>query len=106
MLSYHRQLIALRHAFSALQTGAYIPLYAEGNVYIFARVLAEEQLIIAVNVGSETEQIVCSIPAEKIKLRSLIQRFGEAHVSWTDTGDPVQRLVMTLPPRAGSILSV
>jgi cyclomaltodextrinase / maltogenic alpha-amylase / neopullulanase len=106
LLSYHRQLIALRHAFSALQTGAYIPLYAEGNVYVFARVLAEEQLIIAVNVGSATEQIVCSIPAEKIKLRSLIQRFGETQVSWTDTGDLVQQLVMTLPPRAGSILSV
>ena len=40
-----------RRASEALQTGALIDLYAEGDVYVFARVLAGEQCLVAVNRG-------------------------------------------------------
>ncbi|WP_404784852.1 glycoside hydrolase family 13 protein [Altericista sp. CCNU0014] len=104
LLSYHRQLIALRNSSPALQIGAYIPLYAQGTVYIFARVLHNEVLVIAINVGISTEQAVCDIPREITQQPLKVRRFGEAQVRWVDT-DATQQLIVTLPPRSGSILS-
>jgi cyclomaltodextrinase / maltogenic alpha-amylase / neopullulanase len=105
LLSYHRQLIALRNSSPALQTGSYVPLYAQGNVYIFGRILEGEKFIIAINVGTSTEQVVCSLPQEMIRSRSLVQRFGDAQASWADP-DTAQQLNLTLLPRKGSILEI
>lgn len=105
LLSYHRQLIALRNSSPALQIGSYVPLYAQGNVYIFARILEGEKFIIAINVGTSTEQVVCSLPQEMIQSRSLVQRFGDAQASWADP-DTAQQLNLTLPPRKGSVLEI
>ncbi|MBD0394528.1 MAG: glycoside hydrolase family 13 protein, partial [Microcoleus sp. C1-bin4] len=38
VLDYHKQLIALRHKYAALRTGSYHILFAEGTVYVFARI--------------------------------------------------------------------
>jgi cyclomaltodextrinase / maltogenic alpha-amylase / neopullulanase len=103
LLSYHRQLIALRNSSPAFQTGSYVPLYAQGNVYIFGRILEGEKFIIAINVGTSTEKVVCSLPQEMIRSRSLVQRFGDAQASWADTA---QQLNLTLPPRKGSVLEI
>ncbi len=48
----HRQLIALRHAYPALRTGDYQVLFAQGELYILARTLEKEELIIAINAGT------------------------------------------------------
>jgi cyclomaltodextrinase len=49
VLAYHKEMIALRHAHPALRTGAYHRLYANDDVYIFARTHDDETLLIAIN---------------------------------------------------------
>jgi cyclomaltodextrinase / maltogenic alpha-amylase / neopullulanase len=101
LLDYHRQLIALRHSSPALQTGTYIPIYAQENVYIFARMLGKERCVIAINVGTVTQQVTCPIPDEILEVRSLILSFGDRQVK-AEIG-PEQKLMMALAPRQGYI---
>jgi cyclomaltodextrinase / maltogenic alpha-amylase / neopullulanase len=105
LFNYHRALIVIRNSSLALQIGAYILLYAQGNIYIFARTLDTEQMIIAVNVGTSPEQVVFNVPFETIPAQLQNQRFGKAQVSWAaaDTGTAHQ-LKINLPARSGSIL--
>ena len=51
--SHYQTLIAFRKAHEVLQQGALVTLYAEGDVYAFARVLGEDIIITAVNRGEE-----------------------------------------------------
>jgi cyclomaltodextrinase / maltogenic alpha-amylase / neopullulanase len=74
ILDFHRQLIKIRHEHPALRTGDYQVLYAEGSVYVFARVLDDEKIIVAVNVGTETAVI------ELEELRSLSILYGENNI--------------------------
>ncbi|PZO39464.1 MAG: alpha-amylase [Shackletoniella antarctica] len=53
LLKIHRDLIALRHRYPALRTGTYEVLHAEGDVYIFRRLLGQAQVVVALNVGVE-----------------------------------------------------
>ncbi|MBD2460574.1 DUF3459 domain-containing protein [Oscillatoria sp. FACHB-1407] len=57
VLNCHRQLIHLRHQYSALRTGSYRVLLAQGDVYVFARSLDTETVIVAVNTGTEPAQV-------------------------------------------------
>lgn len=61
VLDYHKKLIAIRHRYPALQTGSYQVLFAEGLVYVFARVLGSEVVIVAVNSGTEAEKVTVSL---------------------------------------------
>ncbi len=102
IIKYHRQLIALRHSYPCLRTGDYRVLYAQGAVYIFARTLGTEELIIAVNVGT-TE---AHIHLESVNLQSQPDKllFGVAEVQWNVEKE--KQLSLTLPPRTGCILGV
>jgi len=99
ILEYHRQLIALRHAYPALRTGHYQVLYAQGLVYIFARTLGSEEIIVAVNAGTDPAQV--SLAASKLRSHPSKLLFGSAEIEWT--GDGAQ-LNLNLPSRAGCIL--
>ncbi|PZV04148.1 MAG: alpha-amylase [Leptolyngbya sp.] len=94
LLDYHRQLIALRHAHPALRVGDYKTLYAEGDVYILARSLPTETLVVAVNAG--TESATATLPAMPHTLQPL---FGDGAVK--QTADELQ---ISLPGRRGCIL--
>ncbi|MGB3536165.1 MAG: glycoside hydrolase family 13 protein [Microcoleaceae cyanobacterium] len=61
VLEYHKKLIAIRHRYPALQTGHYQVLFAEGLVYVFARILGSEVVIVAVNSGTEAEKVTVSL---------------------------------------------
>ncbi|MCY7392998.1 MAG: glycoside hydrolase family 13 protein, partial [Leptolyngbyaceae cyanobacterium CAN_BIN12] len=61
LLNFHRQLIALRHAHPALRVGDYKTLYAQGEVYILARSLPTETIVVAVNAG--TQSAIATLPA-------------------------------------------
>ncbi|AFY80044.1 glycoside hydrolase family 13 protein [Oscillatoria acuminata] len=97
VLDYHRELIALRHAHPALRTGTYKVLSAQGTLYVFARQLPEEELIVAVNVGTNA----CEQTVDVSELNSHPEKllYGKAQVSWQD-----DQMSLTVPPRSGCIL--
>lgn len=101
VLDYHRQLIALRHAYAALRTGAYQVLFAQAAVYVFARILGAEELIIAVNTGTAPAKV--SLEAANLKSQPSQQLYGTAEVEWTAVGESSQ-LTLSLPSRTGCIL--
>jgi cyclomaltodextrinase len=103
ILKYHRDLIALRHAYPCLRTGNYEVLYPQGGVYIFARTLESQELIIAVNVGTAEAKA----HLETINLQSQPNKllFGTAEIEWHGEGEKEQ-LSLTLPPRAGCVIGV
>lgn len=101
VLDYHRKLIALRHAYTALRTGAYQVLFAQAAVYVFARILDAEELIIAVNTGTAPAKV--SLEAANLKSQPSQQLYGTAEVEWTAVGESSQ-LTLSLPSRTGCIL--
>jgi cyclomaltodextrinase len=100
MLSFHKHLIAMRHAHPALRTGSYRRLYADDQVYAFARANDDETILVAVN-GAEEPRTV-SIPvqghlAEGAKLRTL---YGSGDVSVVGG-----QVTVMLPARDGVVAS-
>lgn len=101
LLGCHRQLIALRHQYPALQTGEYRVLHAEGLTYVFARVLpqgAGESVLVAINASTTAARIALAPPTEfeRPPVRVLYGEGARAE-SAEDT------LVLALPPRSGCI---
>lgn len=99
VLAYHRQLIALRHKYPALRTGKYRVLFAEGLVYVFARQLGDEELIVAVNVGESAAKV--SFQPEGLLSQPGQVLYGKAEVSWTEGSG---FLSLQLEARSGCIL--
>jgi cyclomaltodextrinase/neopullulanase len=100
---YHHQLIALRHAYPALRTGDYRMIYAEGTTYIFARILDNQELLIAVNVG--TVPVKAYVDWSQTQLNSKPNKllFGQVELDWTE-GDEIRQLELNLPARSGCVL--
>jgi len=101
VLDYHQQLIALRHAHPALRTGSYKVLLAEGMVYIFARQLAGEELVIAINTGTTKEKVTLTV-SELVSQPNQIL-YGDGEVAWSKQEDS-SYLTLQLPPRSGCVL--
>jgi glycosidase len=102
VLDYHKQLIALRHQYPALRIGSYHVLFAEGTVYVFARKLGDEELIVAVNVGTAPADRV-SFEVAELKSQPNQLLYGTAEVSWSSEGES-NHLSLHLPARSGCIL--
>ncbi|UUO14742.1 glycoside hydrolase family 13 protein [Dolichospermum heterosporum] len=102
ILEYHRQLIKLRHNYAALKIGEYQTLFAQGQVYIFARILLKEVLIIAVNAGNETAEV--SIQTSwRSQPHQVLLTYGSGTVNWNNEAAQPS-LNFTLTPRSGLIL--
>ena len=101
VLDYHKQLIALRHKYPALRTGSYHILFAEGAVYVFARILGHEEIVVAVNVSTEPAQI----SFEPANLKSTHDKllYGKGEFVWKADGE-TRHLELRLPARSGLIL--
>ncbi|HYW18154.1 MAG TPA: alpha-amylase family glycosyl hydrolase, partial [Nodularia sp. (in: cyanobacteria)] len=99
----HRQLIALRHTYPALRTGDYQVLHAQGQIYIFARTLGTEELIIAVNTGTSSATANADVVSLRTQPNKLL--YGTAEVEWNGEGE-AQQLSLTVPARSGCILGV
>ena len=101
VLDYHKQLIALRHKYAALRTGSYHILFAEGAVYVFARILGHEEIVVAVNVSTEPAQI----SFEPANLKSTHDKllYGKGEFVWKADGE-TRHLELRLPGRSGLIL--
>jgi cyclomaltodextrinase/neopullulanase len=100
VLDYHRKLITLRHAYPALRTGSYHVLYAQAELYVFARVLESEEIIIAVNAGTASAKASFKVTDLKSQPSKLL--YGNAELEWS-SGESRQ-LTLNLPPRTGCIL--
>ncbi|MEL6856313.1 MAG: DUF3459 domain-containing protein, partial [Cyanobacteria bacterium J06607_13] len=92
----HKDLIALRHGHPALRTGTYQTLAAEGDCYVFARILEKEMVIVAVNVGGAAVQVRLADMA----VESGEVLYGEGKVEWL--GD--RTAMLEIPARAGMVL--
>ena len=101
VLDYHKQLIALRHKYAALRTGSYQILFAEGTVYVFARILGDEEIVIAVNVA--TEEINVSFKTANLKSPHDKLLFGKGEFVWKGEGE-TRHLELSLPARSSLIL--
>jgi len=77
---YHKDLIALRQKYSSLRTGTYKILFADQNIYIFARILDNEEVIIAVNIGEEKFRV--EFPVTELKLQPQNSVFGSGNITW------------------------
>jgi cyclomaltodextrinase / maltogenic alpha-amylase / neopullulanase len=97
VFEYHRQLIALRHAHPALRTGDYKVLFAEGTTYVFARCLETEDLLVAVNVGTEVAKVSFEVEGLHSQLDRLL--YGTGDISWIE-----QSLTLEIPARSGCIV--
>lgn len=99
VLDYHKKLIALRHQYPALRTGAYKILGTQGMVYVFARILGETALIVAINGGTEKATVELPLDAAQLKSKPNQLLYGNAEIRWEE-----MCLCLSLPPRQGCIL--
>ncbi|MEA5570683.1 glycoside hydrolase family 13 protein [Calothrix sp. UHCC 0171] len=103
----HRQLIAIRHQYPCLRIGDYKTLYAQGELYIFARSLKNEQgneeLIIAVNAGTVSAKANLDV-AELDSLPNKLL-YGNAKIEENEKGK-TKTLSLDVAPRSGCILGV
>jgi cyclomaltodextrinase len=102
-LAFHKRLIALRQSQSALQTGDYTHLYADPDVYAFARTLDRSTIITAVNVADTPRQF--DIPLSDL----LAAQPPTAAILFATDGTPTVKLApgtlrVTLPARSGTIV--
>ena len=96
--SHVQRLIAFRKAHEVLQRGALVTLYAEGDVYTFARILNDEVVVTAVNRG---EEVNVMLPLWKLGLdnATLTSFFDEQEVEVKEG-----RLELPLPKGSSHIL--
>ncbi|MDY7007796.1 MAG: glycoside hydrolase family 13 protein [Cyanobacteriota bacterium] len=99
VLEYHKQLIAIRNQYSALRTGSYEVLFAEGNVYVFARILGDEEIIVAINSGTEAAKVNVSVT--KLNSRPSKIVYGSCDFLWQEESTELE---LNLLPRKGIIL--
>jgi alpha-glucosidase len=83
MLSLYRELLKIRKASSALQTGKYIPIEdAPENCFVYLREIQGERVLIALNFSSEAQTILLSrFSSPSILLSTFLDREGKSDSS-------------------------
>jgi cyclomaltodextrinase len=102
VLNYHQRLIALRHQYPSLQTGSYQILYAQESVYVFARILDKEAIIVAVNTDTTATKV--NFPVTQLKTQPNKIVYGDGQISW-QIGTEKNQLELNLPARSGLIVA-
>lgn len=98
LLETHKKLISLRHKYAALRIGKYQVLHAQETLYVFARILGTEELMIAVNVGNES--VAANFDGSQLQnqLQTLIYSKGE--IKWN-----AKNINLNIPGRSGCIFA-
>ncbi|MEA2575941.1 MAG: cyclomaltodextrinase / maltogenic alpha-amylase / neopullulanase [Chloroflexia bacterium] len=101
LLAFFKRTIALRHAHPALRRGDYHTLFAQGSVYVMARQLEGDMVVLAFNVG--TEPISGAIP-----VAPFLQNGMQLRNEWTGQTLQVEGGLLTLnmPARSGTVLAL
>jgi cyclomaltodextrinase len=105
MLAFHKALIALRRSHPALQTGDYALLYADPDVYAFARTLQSSIMITVVNIAEDTRRFQIPLTGPLLKKPTAVT------ILFMTDGSPTAKLVsgklmLTLPARSGAVFDV
>jgi hypothetical protein len=90
----------LRRSHPALQTGDYTSLYADPDVYAFARTLTDSTLITAINVADDPRRV--EIPLTGAPPTQPVTTLFATDSSPTAESVP-GGLVLTLPARSGAV---
>lgn len=101
LLSVHKQLIGLRHHYKSLRRGTYRGAGANKTCYAFSRTLGKERLIIAANVGTQSETLTLNRLESLPEGTSFKTLYGQGQVAF-ERG----KVDLSLPPREGLILLV
>ena len=101
LLRVYKDLIRLRKTRPALNRGDYQVLHAQGQVYVFARTLPEEALVIAVNAGTDSAQVRVPLDSTVFKTPPEQCYYGPGAFHYDAESQSVQ---LTLPARSGLIL--
>ena len=96
LLEMHKALIALRHAHPALRIGTYKTLAADGDCYVFARILDDAMIVVAVNAGDRA----LSVRLADMTVENGQVLYGEGKVDWL--GD--RTAMLEIPARSGMVL--
>ncbi|MEM9451762.1 MAG: glycoside hydrolase family 13 protein [Cyanobacteria bacterium P01_E01_bin.6] len=99
MLACYRQLIQLRHQYSALRIGDYRVVHTEGTVYLFARCIDDEVVLIGLNSGIEDTTLTLDSQTLPFNGQPNTVLYGQGSIIWN--GD---RLTLSLPNRSGIII--
>ena len=102
ILKYHKDLIALRHKYPALRTGTYKTLFADQNIYVFARILDKEEVVVAVNTGEEKSQVEFAVTELKLQPQNSVFGFGQ--LAWHQS-DGKRRIEICLPGQESLIMA-
>jgi cyclomaltodextrinase / maltogenic alpha-amylase / neopullulanase len=101
IFKHYQQLIALRHQYSCLRTGTYETLYADKFVYVFARILDNEEIIVAIN--TDTSKVTVTFPVTKLQFQPDRLLYGKGQVVWQSIAETPQ-LEITLEARNSLII--
>ena len=107
VLAFHKELIAIRRAHKPLRRGTYHALYADQDVYVFARRFSGEVLLVAVNAAEETR--IVEFPAQGVlpSAGRLNIIYPTTSTDWGSfTAAQGAQVGLTLAPRSGVIASV
>lgn len=102
VLKAYKQLIALRHQYASLRTGIYQNLYADQSVYVFARILEDQEIVVAVNTANEQANASFSVTELTSQPDNLV--YGSGRLTWQDTAKTKQ-LNITIPGRSSMIIA-
>ncbi|MFN8482950.1 MAG: alpha-amylase family glycosyl hydrolase [Anaerolineae bacterium] len=106
LLAFFRAAIALRHSHRALRRGHFYQLYAEGDVYAFARRDDDETLVVALNVAEGAREVRLPLGAyfrDGVGFTPLLTAGGPSTTVKTGVVEDGQ-VRITLPARDGVVL--
>jgi glycosidase len=101
ILKDYKQLIALRHQYPALRTGKYKTVYAGENLYAFARILEDREIIVAVNTGKEQAKVVSTIAGLQFEPQEVV--YGAGRLEWHNTTE-AKKLELVVPAKSSMIV--
>lgn len=101
ILKDYKQLIALRHQYSALSTGKYKTLYAGQHLYVFARILDRQEAIVAVNVGMEKADAVFNVNELQSQPEQVV--YGSGRIDWHVTTEG-KKIDLVIPAQSSIIV--
>ncbi|MEM7756902.1 MAG: glycoside hydrolase family 13 protein [Cyanobacteria bacterium P01_A01_bin.40] len=102
ILKNYKQLIALRHQYAALRTGTYKTLYADQYLYVFARILDDQEVLVAVNVGQESAEAIFGITELDTQPQNLV--YGSGRLDW-HSDDEDTKLELVIPAKGSMIVT-
>ena len=102
ILKDYKKLIALRHQYPALRTGKYKTVYASEHLYAFARILDDQEVIVAVNTADEQSDAISTVAGLQFEPQEVV--YGSGRVNWHNTAE-AKKLELIIPAQSSMIVA-